>query len=287
MKKISVFSMVAIIIFLHTTCNNDSQKRTFQVVELQSLLSEKYPKQKNEIQDVLTALFRPTHLQKKPENIKNELYDYFLKNKNKDIYRWHHYFRAYDKHFRKFKDKPVKVLEIGVGEGGSLKMWKYFFGKDSKVVGLDINPECEKYSSKDITIIIGDQTDIELLKSVNQKHGPFDVVIDDGGHTATQQIITFITMFPLLSENGVYLCEDTHTSYFKGYMDMSDQYTFMTFAKYLVDRLNESFFESNGNIHNLNSTVSYFSAHCRSIHFYDSMVFFTKSKRLLPFVERR
>ncbi|MDD5570308.1 MAG: hypothetical protein PHD97_04035 [Bacteroidales bacterium] len=271
-----ILIILALLIWIKK-CNNE-----FQIVKLQPLLVKNYPNQKDEIKEIFNDFLKPEFLKSEPEETKNELYDFFLSNKNKDIDKWHNYFRAYYEHFKKFKDSAVNILEIGVERGGSLKMWKSFFGKDSKIFGIDIDPQCAKHSGKDITVIIGDQTDIKLLKNVNSKYGPFDIIIDDGGHIASLQIISFITLFPLLKENGIYVCEDTHTSYWEGYKDITNEYTFMNFSKYLVDLTNQVHFSDCKNI-----GVSFFSANCEYMHFYDSMVFFKKKKRKTPAHERR
>jgi len=135
--------------------------------------------------------------------------------KNKDfgtLRKLENYFSEYDFHFRDFQDKKVKLLEIGVQGGGSLAMWKKYF-PNALIVGIDIDISCKSFERDGIKVYIGDQEDKQFLLDVSEKEGPFDIIIDDGGHTMKQQISTFNTLFPKLNYGGVYVIEDLHTSY--------------------------------------------------------------------------
>ncbi|HMH33204.1 MAG TPA: hypothetical protein VK543_09260, partial [Puia sp.] len=74
----------------------------------------------------------------------NDLEKYFNSNTKRRIFKWHHYFEIYDRHFSRFRNKEINILEIGVLHGGSLQMWKEYFGPKAKIYGIDINPECKK-----------------------------------------------------------------------------------------------------------------------------------------------
>ena len=148
----------------------------------------------------------------------NRLEDYFYNRQDirkYKILKWPHYFEIYDRHFSKFVEKSPKVLEIGVFDGGSVEMWNYYFGSGCEIVGIDINPKMENLfkGSDNIEIIIGDQEDRNFWSTIKDRFPYFDIIIDDGGHTMGQQIVTFEEMYPHVSENGVYLTEDLHTSY--------------------------------------------------------------------------
>ena len=121
----------------------------------------------------------------------NNLKKFFNNNKNKDLHKWHHYFDIYEENFLKYKKKGITLLEIGVSKGGSLKMWQNYFNKESLIVGIDILPECKKYEHENIKIFIGDQKNINFLESVIKSIGKPDIIIDDGGHSSNQQIISF------------------------------------------------------------------------------------------------
>ena len=73
--------------------------------------------------------------------------------------KWKHYFPVYQRHFGKFVNTDVIFIEIGCGVGGSLQMWKRFFGPRARIIGIDINPACRAFSEDKIEVCIGDQSD--------------------------------------------------------------------------------------------------------------------------------
>src|SRR6185312_14389444 len=75
------------------------------------------------------------------------------------LHKWDHYFEIYDRHFKDYADKEVVVLEIGVSQGGSIDLWKKFFGEKLKYYGIDINPGCKKFETENVKIFIGSQSD--------------------------------------------------------------------------------------------------------------------------------
>jgi hypothetical protein len=126
------------------------------------------------------------------------------------ISKWRHYFSIYDRHLAKFRGRSPGVVEIGVFGGGSLLMWRDYFGAASSVYGVDIEPTCSKHATDGIRIEIGDQSDPAFWAEFVDRAGPLDVVIDDGGHEAFQQIPTLEALLPNLRAGGVYICEDIH-----------------------------------------------------------------------------
>ena len=122
------------------------------------------------------------------------------------------FFAEYDFHFRDLREMSVRLLEIGVQNGGSLHMWKEYFPNAVEIIGIDVDERCKKFESGNVRVYIGDQEDIAFLDSIP---GLFDVIIDDGGHTMTQQQTSFHRMFPKLKDGGIYVIEDLHTSYWK------------------------------------------------------------------------
>jgi hypothetical protein len=188
-----------------------------------------------------------------------------------------HYFDIYHRHFDRFRGKPVVVLEFGVNHGGSLQMWRDYFGRRARIFGVDIDPRCAGLGGRRTKILIGDQEDREFLRSVVAETGPIDVVIDDGGHTMTQQIATFEEVYPRLRENGVFLVEDVHTSYWKRYGGgYRREGTFIEYAKALVDQLNAWHSREPG------FEVDEFTRTTRSMHFYDSVVVFERGAVTKP-----
>ena len=150
------------------------------------------------------------------------LHDYFINNTNNAIHKWYMYFDAYQRHFSRFRGKDVNILEIGVQNGGSARMWKHYFthgypNAKVQIYGVDIDSRCKAFEEDGIEIFIGSQEDREFWRKLKTKIPKVDILIDDGGHTMRQQIITFEEMFDFVKDGGVYLCEDLHTSYWKSY----------------------------------------------------------------------
>ncbi|MEH6515832.1 MAG: class I SAM-dependent methyltransferase [Halioglobus sp.] len=209
----------------------------------------------------------------------NHLEQYFLNNPGNMINKWTHYFEIYDSHLSPYRGTDVHILEIGVRHGGSLQMWKDYFGPAAKIYGVDINPRSRELEEEQIEIFIGDQGDPEFLAELQAKIPRIDILLDDGGHTMKQQILTFEMMFPHLSERATYICEDTHTSYWNTFGGgFRRDGTFMETAKGLVDDLHG--FHKRGR--NENFRVTDYTKCIDSLHFYDSMVVIEKEQRNPP-----
>ena len=166
------------------------------------------------------------------------LKEFFRSKDNKFAFKYRHYLEIYEKHFSRFRNLNVNVLEIGVNKGGSLQMWKQYFGPNSNIFGLDILKKSKMHEEDRIKIFIGDQEDRVFLKDLVKKLPTIDILIDDGGHTMSQQITTFEELFPYISKNGIYLCEDIQTSYRKryggGYLKKD---TFIEYSKNFIDKI--------------------------------------------------
>jgi len=131
----------------------------------------------------------------------------FRHHDGRRVDKWRHYFQIYDRHLERFRGLHVRVLEIGVDHGGSLQIWKEYFGVGASIVGLDIDPQCQAYAEDRIEIVTGNQADVALLKSL----GEFDIVIDDGSHRIQDQQASFNVLWP--RTKSVYLIEDCHDGY--------------------------------------------------------------------------
>jgi 23S rRNA U2552 (ribose-2'-O)-methylase RlmE/FtsJ len=202
------------------------------------------------------------------EPAQNPLRDYFERNPGRLIDKWLHYFDIYHRHFQRFRGAPVTVLEIGIFQGGSLQMWRDYFGPQSRIIGVDINPRVMELAEPGVEIVVGDQADRAFLRQLREQVGTIDILIDDGGHTMVQQISTLEELYGSLSENGVYLAEDLHTSYWREYGGgFRHTMTFMELAKSLVDQLN-GWHSRDG--HSFHPTG--FTAATQSMHFYDSVL---------------
>jgi hypothetical protein len=149
-----------------------------------------------------------------PEGSENPLLSYFnAHTEGRGIWKWTHYFDIYQRHFSKFVGRQVNVLEIGVYSGGSLKMWKEYFGPHCRIYGVDILEACKEYEDDWTQIFVGDQADRNFWKKVKAEVPALDIIIDDGGHQTEQQIVTLEETLPHLRPGGVYLCEDVSGDY--------------------------------------------------------------------------
>lgn len=210
----------------------------------------------------------------------NDLEKYFRQNNERLISKWSHYFEIYDRHFSRFRDKEINILEVGVFHGGSLRMWKNYFGAKARIYGIDINPLCKQLEEEKITIFIGSQSDRKFLQEVAAAIQSIDILIDDGGHYMSQQIITYEELFPHISDKGVYLCEDLHTSYqikFGG--GYRRKHTFIEYSKRFIDDINAYHSEQKA------LKVNYFTQTADSLHYYDSILVIEKRKKEKPFLE--
>ena len=220
----------------------------------------------------------------------NDLKKYFENNNKKNIHKWLHYFDIYEENFSKYRNKKITVLEIGVFRGGSLSMWQKYFGLQAKIIGIDINPECKEFERENIKIYIGDQTNEDFLHSVLIDNDKPDIIIDDGGHTSNQQISSFNFLYKELKYEGIYLVEDTHTSYDLRFQDRSDQLTFIEYAKYLSDEINDWYRVNDYRVYKNKideANVSYWAKNIHKISFYNSIVVFEKKESQIPFVQIR
>ena len=156
-------------------------------------------------------------------------------------------------------------------------MWSDYFGKGSKFFGIDIDPRCKEFENENTKIFIGSQSDKKFLGYVKDNIPPVDILIDDGGHYMNQQIILFEELFGYVKKNGVYLCEDTHSSYWLvfggGYKRRG---TFIEYSKNFIDMLNA--FHSEQSKYKINN----FTKSVNSIHYYDSVLVIEKRKREKP-----
>jgi Methyltransferase domain len=126
------------------------------------------------------------------------------------IWKWDHYFDAYHRYLQKFVGRDAHIVEIGVYSGGSLRLWKHYFGQAARVYGIDIQPECKAYEDERTKVFIGDQADRGFWRRFREQVPDIDVIIDDGGHSTEQQIVTLEETLPYMRGGGVYICEDVH-----------------------------------------------------------------------------
>jgi hypothetical protein len=124
------------------------------------------------------------------------------------IWKWRHYFDIYDRHLARFVGREVQMVEVGIYSGGCLPMWLDYLGGGARIAGVDIEPACRAYATDRISVSIGDQADPAFWSEFLTEHPKFAIVLDDGGHSAHQQIQTLKALLPRLAPGGVYICED-------------------------------------------------------------------------------
>ena len=207
------------------------------------------------------------------------LHKYFFNNAHKRLHKWMHYFDIYERHFERFRGKSPVMVEIGVMGGGSLAMWKEYFGPGSQIIGIDITPECKAHEAEGVEVFIGSQDDPAIIDAIFAKHPKIDIVLDDGSHMMHHMISSFELMYDRIQPNGVYMVEDTHTCYWSEYgggLNRGD--SFIEFAKHKLDELNA--------VHTREMLpTTEFTRSTDHIAFYDSVVVFErrrKSERLAP-----
>ena len=209
---------------------------------------------------------------------KNDLEKFFLANDGRVIHKWMHYFEIYDRHFSRFRGTDAHIVEIGVGAGGSLRMWKKYFGPKCTITGVDVVNESKLFEEEQVQIVIGDQADREFLRELAAALPRIDILIDDGGHEMDQQIVTFEELFPHVAPTGVYLCEDLHTSYLP---DFGGGYkkpgTYIEYSKSFIDYLHAW---HAGDAQSL--TVTEFTKSAYSLHYYDSILVIEKRPMEAP-----
>jgi hypothetical protein len=197
----------------------------------------------------------------------------FLIHRGRVTNKWTHYFPAYEWHFRRYVNRPVVFLEVGVQHGGSLQLWKQYFGPYAQVVGIDIDPGAS-FEEDQIAVRVGNQSDKSFLQGVVDEFGPPDVVLDDGSHIMSDVTETFRYLYSRMSQSGVYMVEDMHTAYWpETGGGLHAPTSFIEIAKSLIDEMNAE--TSRGAVQ-----PTAFTAETISIHFYESLVVFERGRHM-------
>jgi hypothetical protein len=150
------------------------------------------------------------------------------------------YFQVYEDLLRQYRNRPITFVEIGVLNGGSLFMWREYLGKQARIIGIDLNPIAKRWENDGFEIYIGSQSDSLFWDGFFRAVGQVDVVLDDGGHTYEQQILTASNCIPYIKDGGLLIVEDTHTSYFRDF-GYPSRYSFIEWTKTLIDNINSRF----------------------------------------------
>ena len=150
----------------------------------------------------------------------------------------HNYCVKYEKYLPFKRTDKLKILEIGVLNGESLRMWKDYFML-SEIIGIDIDSRCKENEEERIKVEIGSQADEKFLNEVGEKYEMFDMILDDGSHINEHVIFSFEKLFKYVKPGGVYIVEDACTSYWEYYgggYDKKD--TTIEYFKKLIEHVN-------------------------------------------------
>jgi len=190
----------------------------------------------------------------------------FLADGHRRTHKWYQYFPVYERHFARFRNQHLTMFEIGVGEGGSVQLWKRHLGPFARIVGIDVEPMCRQIEEDQIHIRIGSQADTAFLAEIVAEFGNPDIVIDDGSHQMAHINATFDCLFPCVAKNGIYLVEDLHASYWPDHGGgLGTEGSFVERAKHFVDEMHAEY--TGGEL-----ARSALGDRTTSIHFYDSIV---------------
>jgi len=201
---------------------------------------------------------------------------------------YHNYTEVYAHYFHPLKDKPLKFLEIGVFQGGSVQLWENYF-KHAELHFIDVTLDYLKYFSNRAHYHIVDQSNVQQLERfIQETGGQFDIILDDGGHTMVDQIVSFKTLFPYLNSGGLYIIEDLHTSYWTNFGGGSRNVnlkagpqTTIQFLKNLIDDVNfvgarTAKASHRQDLSSISGELNLFREQILGLHFYDSVCIIIK-----------
>ena len=205
-----------------------------------------------------------------------DLADLFCGNQGLPVHKWHHYIPYYDRYFSRFRGSQVRFLEIGVFRGGSLQMWREYFGQNAIIYGIDNDPNCADLNGLAGQVRIGSQDDPEFLKEVINEMGGVDVVLDDGSHKTKHQMKSLKLLFPAMSQGGVYMVEDLHTSFWRGYSGgYGRRLNFFEFAADIINDMHHWWHFNRIKHPSLKNM-------CSGVHFHDSIAVFERGSAFEP-----
>jgi cephalosporin hydroxylase len=205
-----------------------------------------------------------------------DLVDIFVQHRGEGVDKWHHYLPLYERYLGPWRNRPLRFLEIGVFKGGSLEMWRKYFGPEAVIFGIDIDPTCARFDGRDGQVRIGSQADPEFLSAVVDEMGGVDVVLDDGSHVMPHIRASLAALFPRMSSGGTYIIEDLHTAYWQQYGGGTASVTnFYTTVHAMID-------DMHGWYHEAGIAHPPTAGQLTGIHIHDSMVVLEKGTAHRP-----
>lgn len=155
--------------------------------------------------------------------------------------RWSSYLGVLERTLEPIRDRPLRLLEIGVQNGGSLEIWAQYFPNARSIIGSDIDEGCGRLTFDDprIQVLVGDIAASETQRRIAELVDELDVIIDDGSHQSPDIIDAFIGLYPQLTAGGIYVIEDLHCSYEAAFGGgLFAQRSALGFLRRLVDVVN-------------------------------------------------
>ena len=199
-----------------------------------------------------------------------------FRSATRHVVKWNHYIPVYERLLSKYRGTTVTLVEVGVGDGGSLEGWRGYLGPSARIIGIDLDPAAQRLEAHGFEIITGDQSKAEFWAEVGRRIGPIDVLIDDGGHSSVDRIVTVACGIAHVRDGGVIVVEDTHTAYMPNQYPAARRFGFMQFAQHVVDAMhlrNDLVTERVSDRAGLGRAV-----HC--VQFFESLVVFHVDRRL-------
>ncbi|MBL6598422.1 MAG: class I SAM-dependent methyltransferase [Alphaproteobacteria bacterium] len=219
------------------------------------------------------------------------LREIYENHRGRQAMKWDHYLDIYQRYLEPYRGTGAHILEIGVFKGGSLQIWREYFGDDARLTAIDNDPETQKVVDEDMMLFIGGQGDPEFLATVRDTVPSFDIVIDDGSHVSSDQIASFECLFPHLNERGLYIVEDVHAGYWPTHTSPGSP-TFIDFASDLVNS-QHSWYQHEVGIRSFAEPPSRrakarpsteFARQVEALHFHDSILIIEKCPHPAPWV---
>lgn len=186
------------------------------------------------------------------------------------VHKWHHYLPIYERHFAGYRDTRPRFLEIGVSRGGSIDLWREYFGPEAVIFGIDVDPACARLDGRSGSVRIGSQDDRGFLESVVGEISGLDIVLDDGSHYSRHIRASLQFLFPLLSDGGLYVVEDLHATYWP-----SHEGGYRTPGSFMND-ITQMYDDMHHWYHDRGQKVAATADHLAAIHLYDSVAVFEK-----------
>ena len=195
--------------------------------------------------------------------------------------KWWHYFDIYSLELGGIAERsrngtlprPLHLLEIGVWRGGSMGLWREYFGTSALIYGVDIDQRSREFCDNDAEIRIGSQTDSLFMNGVVDEMAYVDIIIDDGSHNCLDVVSTLEMLWPRLADDGVYIIEDLHTSYWPAWGGgLRRRGSSVEALKRLIDEMHRSYFGRDTRV----GPLSIPRSELFSVSFYDSVAVLRK-----------